>query len=197
MKAITRAPLLAMLATLVVTMGAQAAGPTEQLRAGVDPVFRTLGDPALQGADMVRERRARVFALIDDVFDFGHTARLSLGPHWERLTPEQRAGFVETFRAFVHRVYSPNVDGLDGEQIVYTGETVDGDRATVKSKVITKTGSQIPVDFRLAHDGGRWRIYDVNVEGLSLVGNYRTQFGRILRAGSYDELLQRLQGRPQ
>jgi phospholipid transport system substrate-binding protein len=194
MRTRTRATVVAVIATLAGAIGAEAAGPTEQLRAGVNRVFGTLTDPALQGPDKVAERRARVFAVVDDVFDFRQTARLSLGTYWDRLSPEERAQFVDTFRAFINRAYMPNIEGLESPEVVYTAETVEGDRATVKSTVVTKDGSQIPVDFRLMQDGGRWRLYDVNVEGMSLVGNYRMQFGKILRTGSYGDLVQRLNG---
>jgi phospholipid transport system substrate-binding protein len=85
---------------------------------------------------------------------------------------------------------------MDGPQVVYVAENLEGNRATVKSKVITKGGTQIPVDFRLMQDGNRWRLYDVNVEGMSLVGTYRMQFGKILRTSSYGELVQKLRGKP-
>ncbi|MBI1736676.1 MAG: ABC transporter substrate-binding protein [Candidatus Rokubacteria bacterium] len=197
MKTITRATFVALFAMLVVAVGAEGAGPTEQLREGIDKVFGVLSDPALQGADKVAERRARVFAIVDEVFDFGHTARLSLGSYWDRLSPDERAQFVETFRAFINRAYMPNIEGSDGVKLLYTGESLDGDRATVQSKIITTGGSQIPVDFRLVQMGERWRLYDVNIEGTSLVGNYRMQFNKILRTSSYGELVQRLRAKQQ
>lgn len=197
MKTITRATLVALFATLVVAVGAEGAGPTEQLRDGIDRVFGALADPTLQGPEKVTERRARVFAIVDEVFDFGQTARLSLGSYWERLSPDERMEFVETFRGFINRAYMPNIEGADGVKLVYTGESLEGDRATVKSKVMTTGGSQIPLDFRLVQAGDRWRLYDVNIEGTSLVGNYRTQFTKILRAASYTELVERLRGKKQ
>lgn len=197
MKTITRATFVALLATLVVAVGAEGAGPTEQLRDGIDRVFGALADPALQGPEKVTERRARVFAIVDEVFDFGQTARLSLGSYWDRLSPDERMEFVETFRGFINRAYMPNIEGADGVKLVYTGESLEGDRATVKSKVMTSGGSQIPLDFRLVQAGGRWRLYDVNIEGTSLVGNYRMQFNKILRTTSYGELVQRLRGKQQ
>ena len=198
MKALISLALGTVLGSLVLVVPVEAGPPTEQLQTKIDGVFKALADPALHGPDKAEQRRALVLAAAEDVFDFAHTAKLTLGPHWEQLSPTQRAEFVDLFRGFIGRSYLSNVDLGEGQQVSYGEETIDGDRATVKSKVTTSGGSTIPLDFRMARgDGGQWRLYDVAVDGTSLVANYRQQFVRIIKAGSYDELVQKLRAKGQ
>lgn len=185
--------------TLLMTLAAwsaEAGPPTEHLQSGMDRVFQALIDPAFRGADNVEQRRTRVFALADEIFDFGHTARLALGPHWDPLTPAEREEFVALFKGFVQRAYIMNVELYEGERVLYTDETVDGERATVRSKIVTKGGNEIPVEFRMRFGAGdRWRLYDVAIEGSSLVANYRVQFNKVIRVESYAQLLHRLRAK--
>jgi phospholipid transport system substrate-binding protein len=175
---------------------ADAGPPTEQLQTKIDGVFRALSEPGLQGPDKAEQRRAVVFAAADDVFDFAHTAKLTLGAYWDNLSQPQRDEFVELFRGFIGRSYLSSVDLGDGQKVSYLEEQIDGDRATVKSKVTTSGGTTIPIDFRMVQgDGGKWRLYDVNVEGMSLVANYRQQFVRIIKAGSYEDLVAKLRAK--
>lgn len=195
MTSITAAGLAALLVMLIAP-AVQAGPPTEQLQSGMDRVFRMLADPALKPADRLEEKRAKVFAIAEELFDFAHTARLALGSHWERLSPPERDEFVTLFKSFIQRAYITNVEMYDGEKIVYAGELVDGEKATVKSRIVTKSGGEIPVDFRLLRsEGDRWRLYDVSIEGMSLVGSYRVQFMKVMKVESYQALVQKLRAR--
>lgn len=195
MRAIRAAGLAAFLVMLIAPV-VQAGPPTEQLQSGMDRIFKMLADPALKPADKLEEKRAKVFAVAEELFDFGHTARLALGGHWDQLSAGEREEFVAIFRGFIQRAYITNVEMYDGEKIVYAAESVDGEKATVKSRIVTKSGGEIPVDFRLLRtDGDRWRLYDVSIEGMSLVGNYRVQFMKVMKAESYQALVQRLRAR--
>ena len=197
MKALISLALGTVLGYLVLVVPAEAGPPTEQLQTKIDGVFKALADPAVQGPDKAEQRRALVLAAAEDVFDFAHTARLTLGGHWDQLSVPQREEFVDLFRGFIGRSYLSNVDLGEGQKVSYGEETIEGNRATVKSKVTTSAGSTIPLDFRMALDGGKWRLYDVAVDGTSLVANYRQQFVRIIKAGSYDELVQKLRAKGQ
>jgi phospholipid transport system substrate-binding protein len=140
--------------------------------------------------------RALVLAAADDVFDFAYTAQLTLGSYWDKLTETQRKEFVDAFQGFIGKAYLSTVDIGDGQTVSYLDETIDGNRATVKSRVTTSGGSSIPIDFRMVlGNGSRWRLYDVNVDGMSLVSNYRQQFVRLIRASSYDDLVKKLRAR--
>ena len=167
---------------------AQAATPTEELRQYTDRVLHVLQDPALTP----QARRAAVRDLAIEVFDVTETAKRALGPHWQQLTPAQREEFVRLFRDLLEQSYVSRIDEYGGERIRYVSERVDGDSATVRAMIVTRQGTEVPVESRLLQKGDRWLIYDVLVENVSLVGNYRSQFDRIIRTASYDELVKRL-----
>jgi phospholipid transport system substrate-binding protein len=174
---------------------AHAGSPTEQLRTHVQRVFQTLADADLAAPEKAEQRRAAVYAIAADAFDFGHSARLALGTHWDGLTPAQRTEFVELFQRFIERAYLANIQLPAGANVVYTTETIESDRAVVRAKVLTK-GSETGVDFRMVQAAAdAWKLYDVAFEGTSLVGNYRVQFARVIRAGSYDDLVKRLRAK--
>ncbi|MBI2204928.1 MAG: ABC transporter substrate-binding protein [Candidatus Rokubacteria bacterium] len=195
MRAIKAAGLAALLVMLI-SPAVQAGPPTEQLQSGMDRIFTMLADPGLKPADKLEEKRAKVFAVAEELFDFGHTARLALGAHWDRLSPTERDEFIALFKGFIQKAYITNVEMYDGEKIVYAAETVDGEKATVKSRIVTKSGGEIPVDFRLLRtEGDRWRLYDVAIDGMSLVGNYRVQFMKVMKAESYQALVQKLRAK--
>src|SRR4030067_256681 len=113
-------------------------------------------------------------------------ARAPRGP------PAERAEFVELFADLLERSYISKIEVYGGERIQYVGETIDGDRASVRTKNTTKQGSDIPIEYRLLHRGGRWLVYDVVIEGVSLVANYRTQFNKIITTSSYKELVKKM-----
>jgi len=175
------------LAAVVGPAPAAAAGPTDQLRAQIDKVVKTLEDPAFN-----KERRVAVRKIAEEIFDFGETAKRSLARHWLARTPAEREEFVALFADLLERSYISKVELFNGERITYTGETIDGDQAVVKTKIITKQGTEIPVDYRLLRRGERWLVYDVIIEGVSLVANYRTQFNKIIQTSSYQELVKKM-----
>jgi phospholipid transport system substrate-binding protein len=171
---------------------ARAGAPTDQINSGVDQVIRVLQDPKLKGAAMEAERRAAIRQEAESIFDFGETGRRALGRHWQELDESQQREFVSMFTDLLEHAYIARIEQYSGEQIVYSGDTVDGDTATVRTKFITQKGTEIPVDYRLLRRGDRWLAYDAIVEGVSLVSNYRTQFDHIMRTGSYPELARRM-----
>ena len=125
-------------------------------------------------------------------FDVSETAKRTLGPHWQRRTPAEREEFVRLFRDLLEQSYVSRIDEYGGERIRYVNEQVDGDSATVRATIVTRQGAEVPVESRLLRRGDRWLIYDVLVENVSLVANYRSQFDRIIRTASYEELVNRL-----
>jgi phospholipid transport system substrate-binding protein len=185
---------VALALVLVLTAGAPArAGiPTDHLKGAIDRVVRTLDDPALKGADKTMERRRAVRKVANDIFDFGEIARRSLARHWQPLTDQQHTEFVTLFADLLERSYISKIELYGGEKILYTSERVDGDLATVSTKIVTRNGTEVPIDYRLQKRGDRWLVYDVNIEGVSLVSNYRTQFNKIIQTGSYADLVQKM-----
>ncbi len=185
-------------ALVVVLVGAgvvQAGAPTDQLRAHVDRVIKTLDTPALKGEGKTKERRAAVRNIAGEIFDVPETAKRALGPHWQARTPAEREEFVKLFSDLLESGYISKVDRYEGEKVSYVGESLDGDQATVRTRIVTKQGSEVPVDYRMQQREGRWLVYDVVIEGVSLVANYRTQFNKIIQSSSYGELVQKLKAR--
>jgi phospholipid transport system substrate-binding protein len=174
---------------------AVAATPTETLKAYSDVVLKILEDPSLRSPDRKSERRAAVRKVAEEIFDLSETAKRALGPHWNQRTPAEREEFTQLFAELLEGTYISRIDEYGGERIRYTGEKIDGDLATVQSRVLTKKGSEAPVEARLLRRGDKWLVYDVIIEGVSLINNYRTQFDHIIRRSSYAELVKRLKER--
>ena len=183
---------VACIVVLGAAIGAAAGPPTDQLKGGVDRVLKVLEDPSLKGGAQVAERRAVVRKIAQEIFDFPEMARRSLGRHWQTLTQKQREEFTTLFRDLLERAYVARIEQYGGERITYLNERIDGDSATVGTRIIDKSGTEVPVDYRLLRNGDRWLVYDVNIEGVSLVSNYRTQFNKIMQTSGYDDLIQRL-----
>jgi phospholipid transport system substrate-binding protein len=189
-------PLVASVAAalvLVLAWPVYAGAPTDTLKETVDRIVQILADPGLQ--DKPEQRRTEVRKIAEGIFDYPDTARRALGPHWNARSPQEQEEFVKLFADLLDRGYISKIELYQGERVRYVGETADGDEATVKTVIATKKSSEIPVDYRLHRKDGRWLIYDVIIEGVSLVSNYRTQFNKIVQTESYDALVQRLRAK--
>jgi phospholipid transport system substrate-binding protein len=169
-----------------------AGAPTDTVRDYTDAVVRVLEDPALKTDDRRAERRAAVRKIAIDIFDVQETARRALGPHWQQRTPQEREEFVQLFADLLERTYINKIDLFGGEKLRFTEEKIDGEHAVVRAKVVTKQGAEVPVEARMINRTSRWQIYDIVIENISLIGNYRSQFDRIIRASSYSDLAKRL-----
>ena len=156
-------------------------------------MVRILDDPALTP----RQRRAEIRAVALEAFDVGEAARRALGPHWPRRTAAEREEFQALFQGLLERGYLSRVGEYGGERVQYVGERIDGDYAAVRAMIITQKGTQVPVEARVLRRGDRWLMYDVLIENVSLVASYRSQFDRVIRTSSYEELVRRLKDRGQ
>ncbi len=185
--------LAAMVALVATTAAPASAGvPTDQLRGAVDRVLKTLDDPSLKGQSKLNDRRAAVRKIANEIFDFGEIAKRSLAQHWQPLSEAQRNEFVGLFADLLERSYISKIETYGGEKIQYTAERMDGDLATVSTKIVTKNGTEVPVDYRMVKRADHWLVYDVSIEGVSLVSSYRTQFNKIIQTSSYNELVTKL-----
>ena len=170
------------------------AGPaTDQVEAAVDRVLKIVQDPALQKPANAEKRRTEIRETARSIFDFEEMGKRALARHWAARTPEQRKRFTELFTDLLEASYVDKIEGYGGEKIVYVPELADGDTVTVRSKVVTKRGTEIPIDYRMQKDGARYKVYDVTIEGVSLVSNYRTQFNKIITQFSYEELVKKME----
>jgi phospholipid transport system substrate-binding protein len=184
---------LAFVLAIVLAVPAMAGAPTEQLKQRVDEVVRVLSDPSLKGK--TDQRRARVRKISEGVFDYQDTARRSLAQHWNDRTPEEQKEFVQLFADLLERAYFSKIDHYQGEKVKYGAETIDGDEGLVKTTIVTNSGTDVPVDYRMHLVNGRWLVYDVVIEGVSLVSNYRAQFNKIIRTESYQALVKKLRAK--
>lgn len=185
----------AALFSILAAGSAPAGQAADQLRPAIDRVIRTLENPALRGAGRAPERRREIRAVTDGVFDWNEMAQRVLGRHWQGRTESERAEFVRLFTDLLERAYIGKIERYSGETIRFLGESVDGEQATVRTVLVGRQGTETPMDYRLARRGDRWLIYDVVIENVGLVNNYRTQFDQILRTASYQELVKRIKER--
>ncbi len=168
----------------VVTLGATASSPTQAIRTTIDQVIATLKEPTLDHA----VRRQRVVAAVRDRFDFRTMARRTLATYWRKATPAQRDAFVERFTKLLEETYLARIDTYHNETVLYDAEKIQRDRALVKTHIHTAS-VDIPIDYRLHQVEGQWRVYDVVIEAVSLVRNYRTTFREIAHKRGIDGLL--------
>ncbi len=168
---------------------AGAGPPTDQLRRYVERVLQVLADPGLKKDGRERERAAAVRRIAAEAFDLREIAKRSLGRHWRARTPAEREEFVRLFTDLLERAYLSKLELYAGEKVAFVGESVDGDSATVRTRVVGKKGTEIPVDYRMVRQGYGWRAYDVMIEGVSFVANYRSQFDTVIQRSSYGELV--------
>jgi len=190
-----KSALLALGLAVITAVPAAAGVPTDQLRGAVDRVLKTLDDPSFKGADKVADRRVAVRKIANEIFDFGEIAKRSMARHWQPLSEAQRTEFVGLFADLLERSYISKIETYGGEKIQYTAEKIDGDYATVSTRIVTKNGTEVPVDYRMKKGGDRWLVYDVSIEGVSLVSSYRTQFNKIIQTSSYNQLVSKLKNK--
>ena len=182
----------AALVLLLAPAEVRAGQPTDQLRTQIDRVIQVLEDPELKKESTVKARRAAVRKIANDIFDFSETAKRSLARHWPPRTPAEREEFIALFTDLLERSYISKIEVYGGEKIGYLGETIDGDLATVRTKITTKQQTDIPVDYRMLVRGEKWLVYDIIIEGVSLIANYRVQFNKIITTSSYQELVKKM-----
>jgi len=170
---------------------ALAGQPTDVVKGTINEVLRLLSDSALKAPAQRKHRRELVKKTIDRHFDYEEMAKRSLGASWRTLNPGQRTEFVRLFGELLEASYYDKIERYTDEKVSYTAENLDGDYAEVRT-VILRKNDRIPMDYRLLNKGSDWMVYDVVIEGVSLVSNYRSQFGRVVSESGYPELVRRL-----
>ena len=182
------------LSVLATTIGlflaaqAWAGAPIDQARQYTDQILKVLRDPALNEA----ERHTAVRKVAEEMFDMSEAAKRALGRHWQSRTPAEREEFTRLFADFLENAYLSKLVLYSGERVNYVSESIDGDFASARAKILRKQGPEVPVEARLLRRGDRWYIYDISVEGISMISNYRSQFNTIIQKSSYEQLVQRL-----
>jgi phospholipid transport system substrate-binding protein len=165
--------------------------PGEQVKATIDKVMEILRDPALQDSSKKTERREKLRQIILPRFDFGEMAKRALGSNWNRY-PDQQREFVTAFAQLLEETYADQIEAAKGDKIIYLNERSDKDYAEVATKVISPKGEETSMTYKLHPVGSDWKVYDIVVENVSVVNNYRSQFNRVLTNSSLDELIKRI-----
>jgi phospholipid transport system substrate-binding protein len=191
----------ALAAWLLVTAAAASSNvaPRDVVQSAVARVIQTIEESGVSRADsqpagrLAHERvRAEIRRIASSLFDFDEISRRALSRHWAGRTPAEQAEFTALFTDLLERAYVGRIESYSGERIAYTGETVDGDYATVRSRVVTRRRTEMALDYRLHRVDGRWKVYDVLIDGVSFVSTYRSEFNRVIQSYSWDELMDRL-----
>jgi len=189
---------VARVVALVAGRDAWAGPPTDQLRLQIERVIKVLDDPELAKDGRMVERHIAIRRIANEIFDFSETTRRSLGTHWHPRTAQEREEVTRLFADLLERSYIGKIEMYSGEKIQFLGDTIDGDQATVRTRLVTKQGTEIPVDYRMHRaSADRWLTYDVGIEGVSLVANYRAQFNKIIQTSGYKSLVKKLAAKEQ
>ena len=170
----------------------QAGEPTEQMKLTINKIIDILNDPALKDPAKAEERRARMRRVADERFDWREMARRSLAKHWKQRTEEEKREFVPLFTDLLERAYLKRIENYSGDKVSYDREKVKGKYSIVKVKIFTDKQVDIPVAYKMKKKGPEWKIYDVSIEGVSLVNNYRKQFDSVILSSSYEGLVEKL-----
>lgn len=188
--------LCALSALLTATALAAPQSPARQaLETAITGILEDIKSPAYANPATRASMRGRIETDVRKIFDFDEFASRTAGANWRSFTPEQKKAFSNAFADLLLSTYLEKIDGYNGEKILYTGEvsSPSGDRVEVQTDLKLNDGKTIPVAYRMLSKQGDWRVYDVLVEGISLVKNYRTQFQDILSKGTPDQLIARVQ----
>src|SRR5881397_3315151 len=173
-------------------------GPRETVETAVVRVMNLTQDiepaakPESATPKQSTDKRTEIRKIARELFDFEEVTRRTLSRHWAARTPDERAEFVALFTELLERSYINRIEAYAGENITYLGEAIDANYATVRSKILTDRRSEITLDYRLHLRDGRWRVYDLQIDGVSFVSTYRSQFDRIIQAESYAALVERM-----
>jgi phospholipid transport system substrate-binding protein len=173
---------------------ADPAGPLELVRASVARVLSIVQAPNAVSSGG-SQRRTEIRRVAQGLFDFNEMARLTMAGHWKNRSLREQEEFVRLFTDLLERSYLTTIENYAGERITFVGESISGPYAQVRSRITTERRMEISIDYRLIESGARWAVYDVVLDGVSLVSNYRSQFNSIIRTSSFADLLTKLRSR--
>ena len=168
---------------------ANAGVPTEQVRGTVDQVIAILQDPSLKAESKQKERREQLRRVIFARFDFAEMARRSLGREWRRRTPAEQQEFINLFTDLLQDSYIGTIESYSGDKVGYNRELQEKDSAEVQTTLMTRGEANYSINYRLRLVDKDWKVYDVVIENISVVNNYRSQFNRVISKSSYEELV--------
>ncbi|KPK76083.1 MAG: hypothetical protein AMJ79_08415 [Phycisphaerae bacterium SM23_30] len=165
---------------------------TERIKVISDNIFSIISDKSLQTAEMEEKREQMIMEAVDSGFNWEEFSRRALARHWRKRTEDEKKTFISLFRQLIKRTYMDKSGQYSGGKVEFLEEKIEGEYANIKTRLTSSTGTQTSVDYRMIKKDGVWWVYDVYIEGVSLVSNYRTQFNDILINSSFEDLLNRL-----
>jgi phospholipid transport system substrate-binding protein len=169
--------------------------PLDTLKNSTNDVLDILKDPLYKDSTKKELQKEKLQAKIRDIFDFGEMAKRTLATYWKKLTPKQKVEFTDLFSVFLQKLYIDRIQYYANTEILYLSENMPTKlNAAVKTKIVTKI-FEIPIDYRMIMKNEGWKIYDINIAGVSLLRNYRAQFQQILMKESPDVLIEKLKRR--
>jgi phospholipid transport system substrate-binding protein len=174
---------------------AASASVTEDVKKTVDRVVSIVSDDNLKKPRNEAKRRAALKSAISGIFDYGEMAKRSLGVNWKGRSKAEQKEFVDLFATLLENSYAGKIESYENQKIVYDKESIDGNYAEVKSRIVTAKRDEYTLDYRLMKEGSRWMVYDVVIEGVSLVSNYRSQFNKIITSQGYGSLVKKLRAK--
>ena len=163
--------------------------PQEVIKSTIDSVVKIVEE--LPGDTNLKSRRGKIKTLLEPRFDFAEMAKRSLGANWSTISTEQQKQFVDAFSKLLSDTYVARIENVKRDMVKVKNESVDGDKAIVKTSVLNK-GDTFPIDYRLMDKGGAWLVYDVVIENIGLVANYRNEFAGIMRREKFDGLMAKI-----
>jgi phospholipid transport system substrate-binding protein len=168
--------------------------PMALIHGGSERALEVLHESHMGQAPSLQQRKGEILDIVSEYFNFEEMAKRALGRPWKDQSTDKRQEFAQLFKQLLFNTYINRLENYTGsnERVFYDCEKVDGDFALVKTHILYQGNNNISIDYRLQQDGGRWKVYDVVVEGISFVDNYRSQFASILANESFDSLLRRL-----
>jgi len=169
--------------------------PTEHVRKTTDRIIAIVMDPGLKEADKAREKSRQIRNAVDERFDWEEMSRRTLARHWKERTQDEKNEFTDLFGKLLERTYLDKVEGYSGEKVLYMDEKVEGKYAMVAVKIVTQQETEVQVDYRLQKKGNEWLVYDISIEGVSLINNYRKQFNSIMTRSSFKDLMEKLRSK--
>lgn len=173
--------------------GVAAASPAQdQLKQAIDAILTVLRNPELKAISQKEKRRDTLEKIVEDRFDFEKMSQLSLARHWKERTASEKSEFAALFGQLLKDTYISKMEGYTDEKVVFLRERIRKKKAQIDTKIITQT-IEIPINYRMfTRKNDQWMVYDMVIEGVSLIGNYRSQFGQMLEKGSFEDLMDKL-----
>ncbi|SNR96317.1 phospholipid transport system substrate-binding protein [Humidesulfovibrio mexicanus] len=181
---------LAVLLLFAFSASAFAGEPQDRLKVGIDKVIAILSDASLKGSAKRQERQKKLRTVADGFFDWNELSRRALGENWKKYNAKQQDEFVSCFSELLQKTYILKLEKYNNEKVNYLKEQIEGNQAFISTQVVMKD-KNIPINYVMIKRD-QWMVYDVVVEGVSLVKNYRSQFAKVLSKESPEALLQRI-----